>query len=192
MPIVKAEKISVKFNSCVDGDTIKIDMDGKIETLRFLAIDTPEVKHPTKGVEPYGNESSEYTCDKVTNAKKIEIEYDSNSDKRDKYDRLLAWVYIDDSLIQKDLLSLGYAKIAYLYGDYKYIDELYDVEEKSKEEKKGLWSEEEYSQKETKKKEKTNTEIIIDKVQKYVTKIVKKIINGLKKELKKIIKSVFS
>lgn len=48
----------------------------------MLAIDTPESVHPTKGVEYYGEEASNYTCNLVTNAKKIELEYDKNSDKK--------------------------------------------------------------------------------------------------------------
>ncbi|UKI57522.1 MAG: thermonuclease family protein [Clostridium sp.] len=99
-------------------------LDDKKTTVRFLAVDTPETKHPTKGEQPFGKEASKYTCDKVKNAKKLEIEYDKGSSKVDKYDRTLAWIFTDDLLLQKDLVSLGYAKVAYLYGDYKYTDEL--------------------------------------------------------------------
>ena len=73
-------KETVKLSACVDGDTIKVLLDNKEYTVRMLAIDTPESVHPTKEVEYYGKEASEYTCDKVTNAKKIQIEYDDESD----------------------------------------------------------------------------------------------------------------
>ena len=71
----------VKFSDCVDGDTIKILLDNKEYTVRMLAIDTPESVHPTKPIEYYGKEASNYTCEKVKNAKKLEIEYDENSEK---------------------------------------------------------------------------------------------------------------
>ena len=140
---VYAERVSVKFEACVDGDTIKVILDDKKTTVRFLAIDTPETVHPTKGEQPFGKEASNYTCNKVKNAKKLEIEYDEGSTKTDKYNRALGWVFIDDTLLQKDLVSLGYAKVAYLYGDYKYTDELKKEESTAKSKKLGVWSLEE-------------------------------------------------
>ena len=135
-------KETVKFSKCVDGDTIKIIKEEKEYTIRMLAIDTPESVHPTKGIEYYGKEASEYTCNKVTNAKKIELEYDENSDKTDKYDRLLAWVFVDGTLLQKELIEKGYAKIAYLYDDYKYTKELESAQELASVKNIGVWNEE--------------------------------------------------
>lgn len=135
-------KETVKFSKCVDGDTIKIIKEEKEYTVRMLAIDTPESVHPTKGIEYYGKEASEYTCNKVTNAKKIELEYDENSDKTDKYDRLLAWVFVDGTLLQKELIEKGYAKIAYLYDDYKYTKELESAQELASVKNIGVWNEE--------------------------------------------------
>ena len=137
---VYAERISVKFESCVDGDTIKVMLDDKKTTVRFLAVDTPETKHPKKGVEPYGKVASDYTCNRVKNAKKLEIEYDSGSSKTDKYERALGWIFVDDSLLQKELIQKGYAKVAYLYGKYMYTEELEQEEEKAKEAKLGVCS----------------------------------------------------
>ena len=68
------------------------------------------------------------------------MEYDPNSTKQDKYGRILAWVYVDDSLLQKELVKKGYAKVAYLYGDYKYTKSLQLLEKKAKSNKVGLWS----------------------------------------------------
>ena len=135
-------KETVKFSKCVDGDTIKVIKEEKEYTVRMLAIDTPESVHPTKGIEYYGKEASEYTCNKVTNAKKIELEYDENSDKIDKYDRLLAWVFVDGTLLQKELIEKGYAKIAYLYDDYKYTKELESAQELASVKNIGVWNEE--------------------------------------------------
>ena len=135
-------KEQVQFSSCVDGDTIKITFNNKIYTVRMLAIDTPESVHPTKGVEYQGKEASEYTCNLIKNAKKIELEYDDNSDKTDKYDRLLAWVFVDDILLQKELVANGYAKIAYLYDDYKYTKELETNQELASAKGIGIWDKE--------------------------------------------------
>ena len=151
---VKAKTIKVEFNECVDGDTAKfIYKDEKI-TARFLAIDTPETVHPTKEVEEFGKEASEYTCNKIKNAKEIILEYDENSDKLDKYDRHLVWVFVDGVLLQKKLVSKGYANVAYLYGNYKYTDELEKVEQEAEEHKIGIWSIKQTEEKESAKEEK--------------------------------------
>lgn len=143
--VLAEEKKEVKFASCVDGDTANIIIDNEEVKIRFLAVDTPETKHPTKGEEPYGKEASEYTCNTLKNASKIEIEYDSNSDKMDKYNRHLVWIFVDGNLLQEELIELGYAKTAYLYDDYKYTSSLEEIEEIAKNSKVGMWGNEDNS-----------------------------------------------
>lgn len=131
----------VTLAKCVDGDTAHFKTSEEEDiTARFLAVDTPESVHPTKGVEPYGKEASEYTCTTLTNAKEIRLEYDQNSDEEDRYGRKLVWVFVDDVLLQDLLVSQGYAEVAYLYGDYKYTPLLQDSEAVAKASKLGIWS----------------------------------------------------
>ena len=133
----KAEEI--KLVKCVDGDTATFLIDQKETKVRFLAVDTPETKHPTKGEEPFGKEASNFTCNSLKKANKIEIEYDQNSEKKDKYDRALGWIFIDDNLLQSKLVENGLAKVAYLYDDYKYTSELQKLEKQAKKDKVGIW-----------------------------------------------------
>lgn len=137
---VSAKSINVKLKKCIDGDTAIFTYKKEELKARFLAIDTPETKHSTKGEQPYGEEASNYTCKKLENAKKIVLEYDDKSDEKDLYNRHLVWVWLDDKLLQKDLISKGYAKVAYLYGKYKYVDELNNLQEKAQSKKIGIWS----------------------------------------------------
>ena len=160
-------KEKVKFIKCVDGDTAKFERNNKVFTLRFLAVNTPETKSPKKGVEFYGKESSKYTCDRLEKAKTIEIEYDKNSDKSDRYGRKLGWVFLDDKLLQKDLVENGYAKVEYVYGKYKYLDELKKLETIAKKEKIGLW------QKETTSDKKTSNKNILDSIIEILNEVVK-------------------
>ena len=133
-------KETVKFYKCVDGDTFKIKLKDEVAFVRMLAIDTPESVKPESVVEYYGKEASEYTCNKLKNAKSIKLEYDDKSDKYDKYDRLLAWVFIDNKLLQEELVENGYAKVAYLYDDYKYIKLLQEKQELASAKKIGIWN----------------------------------------------------
>lgn len=140
---VFADEIKVEFSKCVDGDTAKFIYKNEVITARFLAIDTPESVHPTIGEEPFGKEASNFTCNTLEKADEIVLEFDSNSDKTDKYDRYLVWVFVDGKLLQKELISKGYAEVAYLYDDYKYTEELEKAQEKAKKKEIGIWSLEE-------------------------------------------------
>lgn len=147
----ETEKVMVKFNEGVDGDTVKFEMNGEIIKVRFLAVDTPESVHPTKEVQAYGVEASNFTKEKLKNAKTIELEFDNNSDKTDKYGRYLAWIWVEGELLQDLLVKEGLAKVAYLYADYKYTSLLQESEKVAKEAKIGIWQDEvlnEYSSEE--------------------------------------------
>lgn len=137
---LKNEKIEVKYSESVDGDTAKFKLDEEIITVRFLGIDTPETVHPSLGEQPYGKEASNYTKEKLQNANKIELEYDSNSSKTDKYGRHLAWIWVDDSLLQEELIREGLAQTYMLQGNYTYAWLLQEKQEEAKEEKVGIWS----------------------------------------------------
>ena len=118
----------VELKKCVDGDTAWFYYNNNEIKVRFLAINTPE---STNKIEAYGKEASKYTCNRLMNAKKIELEYDDNSDLKDKYGRDLVWVFVDDSLLNKDIVENGYGEVKYIYGDYKYLSLIKEAEEKA-------------------------------------------------------------
>lgn len=135
--IIKAERKEVYLEKCVDGDTAWFRIENSIIKARFLAIDTPE---STNKIEPYGKEASKYTCNLLTKAKKIEIEYDPNSDKTDKYNRDLVWVFADNELLQEKIIENGLAEVKYIYGKYKYTSILEEKQRYAKENKLNIWS----------------------------------------------------
>ncbi len=135
--VYASEKIEVKFSKCVDGDTAWLIKDEKEIKVRFLAIDAPEAGEE---VEPFGKEASEFTCNKLKYAKKIEIEYDDNAFEKDKYERHLVWIFVDDRLLQDEIVRNGWAEVTYLYGDYKYIDRLKQSESVAKRNSLNIWS----------------------------------------------------
>ncbi|MBP5683798.1 MAG: thermonuclease family protein, partial [Bacilli bacterium] len=161
--------IEVKFNKCIDGDTVSLFINGKKERARLLAIDTPESVTPEKPVEMYGKEASDYTCNLVKNAKLLQIEYDHNSDKKDKYDRPLVYLYADNKMVQKELLKKGYAKVSYLYGEYKYTEQLKMSELEAKEKGLGIWNEDEIVEE----KEETIIDIIFQFLKRFFKGIIK-------------------
>ena len=136
-PINKGERFQVELEKTVDGDTAWFNIDGERTKVRFLYIDTPE---STKVVEPYGKEASNYTANLLTNASKIELELNVDGDTKDKYDRLLAWVFVDGELLQEKLAQEGLVKKFYDYGaDYTYKKEIIKADQEAKENKRGIY-----------------------------------------------------
>ncbi len=137
IPIFASERIDVTLNKCVDGDTAWFNLENKQIKARFLAIDTPE---STNKIEEYGKEASKFTCDLLNNASHIQIEYDDNSDKQDKYSRELVWVFVDEKLLQELVVKEGLAEVKYIYGNYKYLDQVNLALKEAKKNKLNLWS----------------------------------------------------
>lgn len=186
---VYASKIELTDIECVDGDTLRAKIDGEIETVRFLAVDTPETKYSTKDKdEPYAVEASEFVCNKLTDAKKVELEYDEKSNKTDKYGRVLGWIFVDDKLLQKDLVGKGYAKVEYVYDNYLYADELKEEEEKAKTNKIGIWSENKEDNI-INIDENDDDKSVFDKIVDYVWEKLKELFKYLYKTIKNFIKN---
>lgn len=132
------EKAIVK--EIIDGDTIKVELNGgKIETIRLLLVDTPETVKPNTPVQPFGKEAKDFM--KQILIKDTVIEIEKGKSERDKYGRLLAYIWLDGKNINKELLKEGLARVAYVYEpNTKYLDEFKKAEQHAKEQKKGIWS----------------------------------------------------
>ncbi|MFC7391587.1 thermonuclease family protein [Scopulibacillus cellulosilyticus] len=137
--LVKAKVIKV-----IDGDTIKVRLNEKEETVRFLLVDTPETHHPRLGVQPYGPEASQFTH-KLLDGKTADLEL-AVGGGRDKYGRVLAYVYVDGKSVEEELLKRGLARVAYVYPpNTKYVDEYRAIQKKAQKKGIGIWSVEDYA-----------------------------------------------
>jgi len=130
-----ALKETVTLDRCIDGDTARFFINEESFSVRFLAIDTPELNSDN----PYGLVASEFTCRELHNAEIIELEADPNADDKDRYERLLRWIFVDGELLQLKLVERGYAEVAYLFGDYKYTDDLQTAEKQAEARSLGIW-----------------------------------------------------
>lgn len=123
----------------MDGDTIVVELYGKEEKVRLVGVDTPETVDPRKAVQYFGREASDYTKKMLTGH---EIELEFNWDPRDKYDRLLAYVWLDGKNFDAELIRLGYAR-AYLRFPFKYSVEFAKLQKEAEKNKVGLWADKE-------------------------------------------------
>lgn len=130
--------------SVTDGDTIKVRINGQVEAVRFLLVDTPETNHPRLGEQPYGQEAKAFT-NQLLEGKTVQLEKDVSD--RDKYNRLLYYIYVDGKSVQEELLRNGLARVAYVYvPNTKYVDQYYEIQKEAQEKGVGIWSVENYAQ----------------------------------------------
>ncbi len=124
----------------VDGDTLAIQMDGQSQTIRLIGIDTPETVHPTKPVECFGIEASNKAKEILTGTQ-VSIETDSTQGTYDKYNRLLAYVILEDGTnFNKFMIKEGYG-YEYTYNlPYKYQSEFKSAQQQAEVNKRGLWA----------------------------------------------------
>lgn len=135
--------LDAKVVKVVDGDTLDVEFNGKKERIRLLLVDTPETVHPNKPVQPFGPEASKFAKDTLSN-QHVQLEFDMS--ERDKYGRLLAYVWIDDHMFNEMLLEKGFARVAYVYPpNVKYVDQFRDIQKKAQQSAVGIWSIENYA-----------------------------------------------
>ncbi len=122
----------------IDGDTIVVLMNGKKEKVRLIGVDAPEKKNPYTKEEHFGKESAAFVKE-ITEYKKVRLKY--GRQMRDKYGRILAYVYFEDgTFLNAEIIRQGYGK-AYRRFAFKYMDNFKKHELEAKKNKRGLWKE---------------------------------------------------
>jgi len=138
--VALCDGMSVYVCRVVDGDTLKTDR----FTIRLIGVDTPETKDPRKPVQYYGKEASDFTR-ALTEKKTVTLDFDWN--KLDKYQRVLAYVWLDpatkpqlDGMLNYRLIREGYGH-AYLRFPFKgeYMRLFREAEEEARRARRGLW-----------------------------------------------------
>ncbi|MEO2116858.1 MAG: thermonuclease family protein [Methanocaldococcus sp.] len=146
-----------KVVKVVDGDTIYVDVNGKLWRIRLLGVDTPETYKKNNPNEyhllngtPITNITylkewgikAKYFAKKQLENKTVVIVFDNEAPKRDRYGRYLAYIFINNSnnLINfnEELLKYGYARV--YISDFELKDEFLEVEREAKQNKVGLWN----------------------------------------------------
>lgn len=126
--------LSVKVTRVIDGDTIEIEGG---ERVRYIGIDTPETVDPRKPVQCFGVEASKKNKEMVE-GKMVRLGKDITD--RDKYNRLLRYVWVDDTFINLELVKQGFA-YSYSYPpDIKYQDQFLKAQQEAREARRGLWN----------------------------------------------------
>ena len=131
-----------KLDRYTDGDTIRIAFGDDKESTRLIGIDTPETVDPRKEVQCYGPESSAFVKDYVPKGTKVKVELDE--DTRDRYGRLLAYVYVEKDgewkFLNAELAKRGFAKVLTIPPNVEHAAEFKKLVVAAKENNLGRWS----------------------------------------------------
>lgn len=122
----------------VDGDTITVKMNGRTETVRLIGVDTPETHRPNTPVQCYGPAAAAFTKNTI-GTQKVRLEADPTNQNRDRYGRLLRYVYLPDGrLLDQILVEQGYG-FAYTSFPFQKKADFVAAEKTAKDAAKGLW-----------------------------------------------------
>jgi micrococcal nuclease len=130
------DEVSVEVTRIVDGDTIVVDVDGTEERVRYIGVDTPESVTPGEPVECFGPQASRFNARLVEGAR-VRLVFDS--ERRDRYGRLLAYVYVGDELVNAELLRRGYATALRIPPNETFANRFDRLERRAANAGRGLW-----------------------------------------------------
>jgi endonuclease YncB( thermonuclease family) len=130
------EPLTARVVEIVDGDTIDVEIEGRRERVRYIGINTPETKHPTRGVELYGPEAAEANK-RLVAGQMVQLELDV--ERRDRYGRLLAYVYVGEVMVNAELVRQGFAQVATFPPNVKYQALFLRLQREAREAGRGLW-----------------------------------------------------
>ena len=126
----------VKVVRVIDGDTVVIEGGEKI---RYIGVDTPELAHHNRPVQFYAVEATRANS-ALVEGKTVQLVFDR--ELRDKYHRILAYVYAGPTLVNAFLVQEGYGKVLIIPPNTRHADEFLALQRKARQEKKGIWSDE--------------------------------------------------
>lgn len=150
IPLLPAKKPLLTY--VVDGDTIAVQIEREIEKVRLIGIDTPESRRneranlqaersrqDVKIILQMGKQAKEALKTLLPKGTELRIEYDVR--KRDRYGRLLAYVYkTDGTMINEEMVRLGYAQLLTIPPNVRYVERFKKALTKAQKEERGLWA----------------------------------------------------
>lgn len=138
-PPISSNPGQYQVSSVQDGDTITVINGHQLEVVRLIGIDTPEINHPSKPPQCFSPEASQ-RAKQLAEGQHVRLQADSLSSNRDKYNRLLRYVYLADGRsLGEILIQEGFA-FAYLLFPFENSQHYAQLEETAARDRRGLWS----------------------------------------------------
>jgi micrococcal nuclease len=123
-------EFEAKVTRVIDGDTVEL---ANGEHVRYIGMDTPEMR-PVEDFAKAATEANRKLVERETVRLVLDVE------ERDRYGRLLAYVYVDDTFVNAELVRRGLAQVATYPPNVKHQEEFLKLQREAREEGRGLWS----------------------------------------------------
>jgi micrococcal nuclease len=120
----------------IDGDTIQVLVGDRVETIRYIGINAPEIHHPTRGREPY-RKAARWANEALVVGRAVQLVLDVQP--RDRDGRLLAYVYVNGQLVNAELVRRGYAEVSTYPPNVRHYAEFVELQRQARSTKQGLW-----------------------------------------------------
>lgn len=121
----------------IDGNTIRVNLGERAETVRYIGINVKESTRPTKGPVPAGWEAAEANR-QLVGRQQVRLELDTQ--ERDREGRLLAYVYIADTMVNAELVRRGSAETMTIQPNVRHRNLFVSLEQEARDDKRGLWA----------------------------------------------------
>jgi len=132
-----------KVQSVVDGDTVKVRVGARIQTVRLIGVDTPETKHPSKPVQCWGPQASAQAMRLMRRGRNVRRETDPTQARRDRFGRLLAYVYTGRSRransVNRELVKRGAGTVLVVGRNFRFFRQFKAAENQAMRRNRGLW-----------------------------------------------------
>ena len=120
----------------VDGDTVEARIDGKVEDVRYIGVDTPETVKPDTPVQCFGPRASAFNH-RLVEGRRVRLVF--GVERRDTYGRLLAYVYLGDRFVNASLIRRGLARTLTIPPNDRFAPLLRELELSAARAGRGLW-----------------------------------------------------
>ena len=142
LPRGEREKLAGTVVRVVDGDTVHVRLTDRVEKVRYIGIDTPEVHHPTRGEEPGGRAATEINR-RLAGDRAVRLEPDVQL--RDRHGRLLAYVWVTradggELMVNAEMVRLGYAQVMTVPPNVRHAELFRKLASEAREHRRGLWA----------------------------------------------------
>jgi micrococcal nuclease len=128
--------LTVPVSRVVDGDTFEVEVEGATDDVRLIGVDTPETVKPGEPVECFGPQASDF-AHRLLEGETVRLEFDR--ERRDVYDRLLAYAYLDGRFVNAELVREGYARTLEIEPNTRHAEQLARLEADAGAAGRGLW-----------------------------------------------------
>lgn len=120
----------------VDGDTVAVEIDGAEDRVRYIGVDTPESVAPGQPVECFGPEAARFNA-RLVEGEQVRLVFDA--ERRDRYGRLLAYVYTGDVFVNEELIRRGFATTLTIPPNDSFADRFAELADRAAAAGRGLW-----------------------------------------------------